>query len=144
MTFGQAIAICFRKYADFTGRASRAEYWWFVLFIFIVSTAISTFGSVTSIGRFGMPMMGAYPDTYGYGNNTLSTLWSLAVLLPALAVAVRRLRDSGRGWGNLFWVLLPIPGLIVLIVQLCKPSLPELSVTNPAPPAPTAPVAPTP
>ena len=132
MTFGQAITVCFRKYADFTGRASRPEYWWFVLFTFMVSTAISVFGSVTSIGRFGMPMVDGYGSSYlgGYGYNWLSSLWALAILLPSLAVAVRRLRDSGRSWGNLFWLLLPVAGVIILIVQLCQPGTPELTTAT--------------
>ena len=139
MTFGQSIAICFRKYADFTGRASRPEYWWFVLFTVLVSAALNVVGSMTTLGRFTMPMMGGYGYNYGsgVGTNVLSSLWSLAILLPGLAVAVRRLRDSGRSWGNLFWALLPIAGLIVLIVQLCKPSLaqaPETAAPAPAPP----------
>jgi uncharacterized membrane protein YhaH (DUF805 family) len=143
MTFGQAITTCFRKYADFTGRATRPEYWWFVLFTFIVSTALGIVGSTISFGAFRMPMMGGYGYNYGsgYGTNILSSLWSLAVLLPGLAVAVRRLRDSGRGWGNLFWVLLPIAGLIILIVQLCQPSIPEAPASVPPPPPPAAPAA---
>ena len=137
MTFGQAIATCFRKYADFTGRATRPEYWWFVLFTFIVSTALSIVGSMMSFGTFRTPMMGYYGYSYGsgYGTNILSSLWSLAILLPFLAVAVRRLRDSGRSWGNLFWALLPIVGLIILIVRLCQPSIAD--ATTPAPPPPT-------
>jgi uncharacterized membrane protein YhaH (DUF805 family) len=142
MTFGQAIATCFRKYADFTGRASRPEYWWFLLFTVIVSTALSIIGSMTSLGRFTMPMMGGYGYNYGYGygisSNILTSLWSLATLLPILAVAVRRLRDSGHSWGNLFWALLPIVGLIILIVRLCQPSLPQAAEpVAPAPPVAT-------
>ena len=143
MTFGQAITTCFRKYADFTGRASRPEYWWFVLFTVIVSAALNIIGSTMSLGRFSMPMMSGYGDRYDYGlgsgTNVLSSLWSLAILLPALAVAVRRLRDSGRNWTNLFWVLLPVAGVIVLIVQLCKPSIAQTESTLPAPPPPVSP-----
>ncbi len=142
MTFGQAIQTCFRKYADFTGRASRPEYWWFILFTALVSAALGIVGSVTALGSFGPlgmynMMGGRYGGGYsGYGTSTLSELWSLAVLLPSLAVAVRRLRDSGRSWGNLFWILLPIVGLIILIVQLCQPSVTDAA--TPAPPAPAA------
>ena len=153
MTFGQAIATCFRKYADFTGRAGRPEYWWFVLFGVLVGSGLNIIGSTTGMGRFTVPMMSGYGYHYitgdGFGTNVLSSLWSLAILLPSLAVAVRRLRDSGRSWGNLFWVLLPIAGVIVLIVQLCQPSIypPTTTTTStstttttdaPPPPPPAA------
>jgi uncharacterized membrane protein YhaH (DUF805 family) len=72
-------------------------------------------------------------------------VWSIAVLLPSLAVTVRRLRDAGRSWTQLFWLLLPIAGLIILIVRLCEPSV-ATAVTDAAGPgaaeAPGAPVAP--
>ncbi|MES2356304.1 MAG: DUF805 domain-containing protein [Pseudomonadota bacterium] len=92
MTFTESISTCFSKYATFDGRASRSEYWWFFLFTFLVSTA----SSVVS--------------------ETLSGLFSLGVLLPSLAVGVRRLHDVDRsGWFLLLW-LIPIIGWVVLIV----------------------------
>ena len=54
--------------------------------------------------------------------SSLAGAWSVAVLVPSLAVSVRRLRDAGRAWTELFWILLPIAGLIVLIVRFCEPS----------------------
>ncbi len=61
--------------------------------------------------------------------------WGIAVLLPSLAVAVRRLRDAGREWTELLWILLPIAGLIVLIVRLAEPSVPAPQVSPPVPEA---------
>ena len=58
-------------------------------------------------------------------------LWSIAVLLPNLAVSVRRLRDAGHGWGHLFWILVPIAGLVILVVYWTQPSkadVPEVAV----------------
>jgi uncharacterized membrane protein YhaH (DUF805 family) len=103
MSFGQAIQTVFRKYADFSGRASRPEYWYWWLFTAIVSFVLNLikFGGRISI---------------------LGLLWSLAVLVPSLAVAVRRLRDAGFHWANIFWVLLPFIGWIVIIVLLARPS----------------------
>ena len=73
-TFGEAIQVCFEKYADFTGRASRSEFWWWQLFTILL-------GLVTSV----VPV--------------LNLIASLAVLVPGLAVSVRRLHDIGRsGW----------------------------------------------
>jgi uncharacterized membrane protein YhaH (DUF805 family) len=97
MEFGQAIASCFSKYATFSGRASRSEFWWFFLFQVLVSLAVSMVG-----------------DTY-------SGLVSLALLLPALAVGARRLHDIGRtGW----WQLLMLTGigLLLLIFWWVQPS----------------------
>jgi len=57
-----------------------------------------------------------------YLGSLLSGVWGIAVLLPNLAVAVRRLRDAGYGWGNLFWSLVPIAGLVVLITLWAQPT----------------------
>ncbi|MBU1586855.1 MAG: DUF805 domain-containing protein [Actinobacteria bacterium] len=136
MTFFESIKTVFRKYAEFGGRASRSEFWWFALFSALVSMALSALNIRTG-GAYGFD----YGDgTYGFGamrdlmsntillGSSLSGLWSIAVLLPSLAVTVRRLRDAGRRWTELFWVLLPIAGIIVLIVHLC-----DRSVGEPAP-----------
>ena len=62
----------------------------------------------------------------------LAGLWGIAVLLPNLAVAVRRLRDAGYGWGNLFWILVPIAGIVVLIVLWTQPTKAAVPVTTAA------------
>jgi Predicted membrane protein len=92
MNFQDSIKTGLSKYADFTGRASRSECWWFVLFAFLV--------------QIGLGMI----------NHNLAGLAALALLLPYIAVFVRRLHDTDRtGW----WMLLafiPVIGVIVLIV----------------------------
>lgn len=113
MRFEQAITNGFRKYSEFTGRAGRVEFWWWILFTTLVSAAISAIPVV--------PMM-VWNGTL-HPSGSLAGLWSVAVLLPTLAVTVRRLRDSGRGWGNLFWILVPLAGLIVLVVLCAQPSV---------------------
>ena len=91
MTFGESISCCFSKYADFNGRAAKPEFWWWMLFVFLASLGT---GMIS-------PM--------------LSSLFSLATLLPCLAVTTRRLHDVGRsGWWQLI-VLVPLIGWIVLI-----------------------------
>lgn len=98
MTFQESIRVCFSKYADFNGRAGRSEYWWFILFIVIVSLATSMVGSV------------------------LSGLFSLGTLLPSIAAATRRLHDTNRsGWWQLI-LIVPVIGAIVLIVLLAQGS----------------------
>jgi uncharacterized membrane protein YhaH (DUF805 family) len=106
MDMGQSIQTVFRKYADFSGRASRPEFWWFILFSTLVSSALGWMNILTPWGTIQT-------------GSSLAGLWSIAVLVPTLAVAVRRLRDAGRSWAELFWLLLPIAGLIILIVHLC-------------------------
>ena len=90
MSFGEAIQTVFRKYAEFTGRATRPEFWWWALFNLLVAGALNFF-NVIRIGE------------NAYLGSLLAGLWGVAVLLPNLAVAVRRLRDAGYGWGHLFW-----------------------------------------
>ena len=126
MNFQTAIATVFRKYAEFTGRATRPEFWWFVLFSVLVSSALNAFNVFTMDGVISI-------------GSSLSGVWAVAVLLPSLAVTVRRLRDAGRSWAELFWLLLPIAGVIVLIVHLCDLSVPE----QVAPSVPAAPPTPT-
>jgi uncharacterized membrane protein YhaH (DUF805 family) len=89
-------------YADFEGRARRTEYWMFFLVNLIVSIG------VTLVGR-------------AIGFHALSALYGLALLLPGLAVGVRRLHDTGRsGW---WWLvtLIPLAGAVWLIVLLALP-----------------------
>jgi uncharacterized membrane protein YhaH (DUF805 family) len=96
MTLQESIRVCFSKYVDFSGRAGRPEYWWFVLFIVVVSIVLSMI------------------------SNTASAVFSLATLLPSISAAARRLHDTGRsGWWQLI-ALVPIIGWIVLIVFLAQ------------------------
>ena len=121
MSFGEAIQTVFRKYAEFMGRAARPEFWWWALFNLLVAGALNFF-NVIRIGD------------NAYLGSLLAGVWGVAVLLPSLAVAVRRLRDSGYGWGNLFFILVPIAGIFVLIALWAQPT----KETVPARPAATA------
>jgi uncharacterized membrane protein YhaH (DUF805 family) len=89
-----------RRYFDFSGRSSRAEFWFFVLFVFILSVVANVLDVV---------LLGSY----GYGAAVLSSLVSLIHFIPSLSVSVRRLHDIDRtGW----WIMLafvPVAGLIV-------------------------------
>jgi len=58
----------------------------------------------------------------------LSGLYALAALIPGLAINVRRLRDAGKHWGWLFICFVPLVGVIILIIQLCKPSVPDEAI----------------
>lgn len=113
MDFMTAVRTCLSKYVDFSGRARRSEYWYFALFNLIVSIVASIVDSV----------IGTDYDTVSGG--IISTIASLALLLPGLAAGVRRLHDTDRsGW----WILIgliPIIGWILLIVWYCTDSKPD-------------------
>jgi uncharacterized membrane protein YhaH (DUF805 family) len=106
MNMIEAVKAVFSKYATFEGRARRSEYWWFVLFNLIVSIILTVvFGGGRGMGAGGM-----------MGGGLLANIWSLAMLLPSLAVGARRLHDIDRtGWWQLIWFI-PVIGWIVLIV----------------------------
>jgi uncharacterized membrane protein YhaH (DUF805 family) len=123
MTFLQSIRAGFRRYADFSGTASRSEFWWWILFTVLVATALAA-----------LPVPTFPLDGTALSAPTLTPVWQLAVLLPTLAVTVRRLRDSAFGWGHIFWVLLPVAGAIVLAV-LCA----QRSTTSSVPSVAVAP-----
>ncbi|WP_309043622.1 DUF805 domain-containing protein [Marinobacter sediminicola] len=110
-----------KKYAIFNGRARRAEYWWFVLFNIIISLALGAIDGVT----------GTFSPEAGLG--LLGGLYTLAVLLPSLAVTVRRLHDTGRsGWWFLM-VFVPLIGAIVLLVFMVLDSKPGQNQYGPNP-----------
>jgi len=108
VNFPQAITSGFEKYATFQGRATRPEFWYWVLFSTLVSWAGSTID-------------------FAIGSNLVVVLANLALLLPGIAVGVRRFHDINRsGW----WVLIslvPLVGWIISIVMLTKPSDPGLN-----------------
>lgn len=118
MSFSEAISLGFRKYADFSGRASRPEFWWWILFTVLVGAVLN------SLPVWGMGPLWNFDPIDGSisPRGSLSGVWSLVVLVPNLAVTVRRLRDAGYSWANLFWILLPVAGIIILIVMCSQPS----------------------
>lgn len=116
MTFGQAISTVFKKYVDFSGRAGRAEYWWWILFTALVSIGFNIFAQAA--GAAGTTEVTGAVLVVGL----MSFLWALAILLPSLAVLVRRLRDAGYAWGWVFIALVPFAGPIVLLVFVLMPS----------------------
>ncbi|MFM2153132.1 MAG: hypothetical protein RL199_1567 [Pseudomonadota bacterium] len=105
MDFQTSIRTCFSRYADFNGRATRSEYWWFVLF--------------TTMLSFGAGLVD--------GSGTLGTLVWLVTILPSSAACARRLHDTGRsGWWQLLW--LTCVGAIPLLVWLASEGTPGENV----------------
>jgi uncharacterized membrane protein YhaH (DUF805 family) len=101
MTFGEAIKVCFNKYAVFDGCATRPEFWWWVLFTFIAATVLRSV------------------------SYSLSAAFSLATFLPSIAVTARRLHDTDRsGWLQLLWFI-PIIGWILIIIWCAEAGKPN-------------------
>jgi uncharacterized membrane protein YhaH (DUF805 family) len=101
MTFPQAIEAGFKNYVNFNSRASRAEYWFWVLFSAVGQTVFAIVDMMTGIGVF-------------------SALFALSTLLPGIAVSVRRLHDLDKSGWLLLLVFIPLVGAIIVIVWACQ------------------------
>jgi len=110
MNIQQAFQTCFRKYTDFTGRASRPEYWWFILAYMVIAVVAAL------IHRF----------VYG--------AVVLVFIAPLLAVGARRLHDVGKSGWFLLLALIPVIGNLILLYFMVQPSQPETNEFG-APPA---------
>lgn len=110
-----------KKYAVFSGRSRRKEYWFFVLFNIIVSIILAVIDGVT----------GTLDPESGMG--ILGLIYTLAVLIPALAVSVRRLHDTGRSGWWLLILLIPLIGTIVILIFMVQDSKPEENQYGPNP-----------
>lgn len=93
-----AVQLFFANFANFKGRASKSEYWWSVLFCFLVTFVI------------------------GLVSAELSSIASLILFIPQLSVAIRRLHDTGKSWVYYLFGLIPLAGFIILIIFFCKDS----------------------
>lgn len=97
VNFVEAIKLYFINYANFTGRSTVSEYWWAYLFNYLASLALSFIPVVGSIATLGL-------------------------LIPGIAISVRRLHDTGKAWTYLLMGLIPLAGPIILIIRYCKSS----------------------
>ena len=96
----ESVQVCFKKYADFEKRASREEYWWFFLFCAVAAGIATLYSNVV-------------------GNLTIEILVNLILLLPSLAVQVRRLHDTNKSGMNYLWIF-TIIGIIAVIIWSCE------------------------
>lgn len=112
-----------KKYAVFSGRARRKEYWMFFLFNWIFSIAAVLLDN----------LIGTANSNSGYG--VISIIYSLAVLLPSLAVGIRRLHDLGKSGWWIFIALIPLVGAIWLIVLYATAGQPVENQYGPDPKA---------
>ena len=120
MEFTQAVQTCFSKYADFTGRALRSEFWWFHLFLVAVRIVLYILTAISS--AFAI----------------IWIIFALAVLIPTLAVGARRLHDVGR---SAWWLLLELTliGVVLLIVWWALEGESGANAYGPAPKVSSAP-----
>jgi uncharacterized membrane protein YhaH (DUF805 family) len=119
MGFGAAVTTCFRKYVHFTGRARRPEYWYWILFQFLVLIGLSIVDAViiATVGRFAV----------------FATLGMLALLLPSIAVGVRRLHDQDYSGFLILIGLIPLIGWVIILVLMCLPGTPGPNRFGPNP-----------
>jgi uncharacterized membrane protein YhaH (DUF805 family) len=123
--FPAAVRRFFKKYATFSGRASRSEYWWWTL----VSVAVSIIGNIIiSAGAGTLPTAGLSSTTAPGPGATfgaiLLIIWALATIVPSLALSVRRLHDGNFSGWLLLIVLVPFLGALALLVLMILPSNP--------------------
>lgn len=112
-----AVKTCFSKYATFSGRARRKEFWYWYLFTCLTTIAAFLLGCLIAI-IFQESNIGV-AEVFILSNG----IWSLIIFLPNLAVTVRRLHDVGHsGWYYLI-AIIPVIGVILLLVALCTDSV---------------------
>jgi uncharacterized membrane protein YhaH (DUF805 family) len=109
VSFFEAVKRAFQRYSEFEGTSTRPEFWWYALFVVLALAICSTL-------NFAELSEGV---TLG---SVLGSVFSLATLLPTLAIGVRRFRDAGEGWGNIFWLFLPVAGVVIAAIYWAKPS----------------------
>jgi uncharacterized membrane protein YhaH (DUF805 family) len=117
MSFSEAVHTCLSKYAVWEGRAGRAEFCWFNLL-----------GGLITLG---VVITKVYSRTAG-----TVIFWACVIplLLPSIAVGIRRLHDTGRSGWHFLWTLVPLVGGIVMLVYLTQPSDPRSNRYGPKPP----------
>ena len=105
MKFDEAVRSALNNYATFGGRASRSEYWYWVLFLVLAAIALVVVAAVL-------------PSPLGGAFEILLVLFYLAVILPTIEVTVRRFHDLGKSAWNLLWSLIPFGGLYLLYLYV--------------------------
>ncbi|MFT4959787.1 MAG: uncharacterized membrane protein YhaH (DUF805 family) [Paracoccaceae bacterium] len=119
MDFSEAVRVCLRKYVTFSGRATRPEYWYFILFVILGGIIFGIFdyilfgGTVETASETTSDSMSA--SFNAQSNGPLASLFSLAVFLPSLAAGWRRMHDSGRSGLHMFYPMIVMIGVGVFM-----------------------------
>ncbi len=112
MNFVDAVKSAFARFADFATRSSRSEYWWFMLFYFLVGLVVSIIGFTIESSVFGQGME--------MTSGIIDLLVFLVFIVPTISVTARRLHDIGRsGWWQLM-ALIPLLGALILLFWVVK------------------------
>jgi uncharacterized membrane protein YhaH (DUF805 family) len=138
MTFSAAVSTCFSKYARFKGRSRRSEFWFFVLFVLLLELAAwildQIFGLQREWGDGAFTFPGISTD-FTASAGWLGLVVSLVVLLPSIAVAVRRLHDMDRSgwwwWLNLLNIFCLIGAIVLIFGFYIKPGTPRQNKYGP-------------
>lgn len=127
MTPADAVSRCFGRYATFSGRASRPEFWWFIAFVILGNLGFGAidsllgFDAVTELPDAMRADEGVEPLFEHEAPSPLAFLFGLAVLVPQLAAGARRLHDRDMSAWWLIALLLPIVGAVVLLLFMALP-----------------------
>ena len=128
--FGEAIKLFFKNYTNFSGRSTRSEYWFVQLFMFIVSFVFGLFISIEAAS------IETSRNSTGAGfalAMIIFVIFYLAIIIPSLAITVRRLHDTGKSGWMYFISFIPWVGGIILLVFTCMASQPCANQWGPAP-----------
>ncbi|MDP3739443.1 MAG: DUF805 domain-containing protein [Hyphomonadaceae bacterium] len=120
VSFGEALPLFFKNFANFQGRSSRGAYWWLFLINFLIA--------------FGLGLVDGLVFTdfvMNAGIGVLGGLWSLAVLIPGISLGFRRLHDVDKSAWWLLIGLIPIVGAIVLIIFAIQEGTPGTNKFGP-------------
>lgn len=101
-----AFTSAWKRSFDYSGRANRGDFWWFALANAIISVILLIPSTIS--------------DFFGW----IYSIWTIATIVPSLALTIRRLRDAGKHWAWIFIQLIPIVGLIWIVYLLVQPSVP--------------------
>ncbi len=116
MGFTEAVKSVFSNYTNFSGRARRSEYWYFVLFNMLINFVLSTL----------MALGGGYSDemsAFAMIIAGLMSIYGLVAIIPGIAVSIRRLHDTGRSGWNLLWGFVPLIGSIIVLIFMATDSV---------------------
>lgn len=150
MSFIESIRTVLSKYADFNGRARRSEFWWYylatvivvsVLYLVLIVPGLTAYATATlEAANAGSTTIPAMPGSLSVGYAVVG-LVGLALLLPTLAVIVRRLHDADKPGALAFLLLIPFVNFILLIVWGVSTGTPGPNQFGPDPKAPAQPAA---
>ncbi|MEO5502076.1 MAG: DUF805 domain-containing protein [Ginsengibacter sp.] len=118
-----------KNYAKFSGRARRSAYWYFVLFNFIISIVAAIIDNLLGTTIKLESAQGMMPLPYGY----IYFIYAFLMIIPGLALSVRRLHDVGKSGWFIFIALIPLVGAIWLLVLFCTDSVPGANKYGPNP-----------